>query len=204
MFKAIIFDFDGVIWDTYEMNYTLSKLFDPNITRQDFEDHHNGNVWAEPKIKISMDEVKILFEKQREIFTKNHLFPVKEILEKYAKESQIFILSSSSEKNIWDFLHLWEYDAYFTQILWVDTHKSKVEKFKIIFNKYNLLPKDCIFVTDTIGDIKEARHFDIVTIAVTWWYHPRKLLESENPNKIVENTQELEWVLEYLYKANGN
>lgn len=100
MFKALIFDFDGVVADTYEMNFTLSKLFDPKITRQDFEDHHNGNVWAEPKIKISSDEVKILFEKQREIFTKNHLFPLKEILEKYSKDCKIFILSSSSEKNI--------------------------------------------------------------------------------------------------------
>jgi beta-phosphoglucomutase-like phosphatase (HAD superfamily) len=100
MFKALIFDFDGVIGDTYDMNFTLSRLFDPGITKQDFEDHHNGNVWAEPKIKISMEEVKILFEKQREIFTKKHLFPVKEILGRYSQDAKIFIISSSSEKNI--------------------------------------------------------------------------------------------------------
>jgi phosphoglycolate phosphatase-like HAD superfamily hydrolase len=60
------------------------------------------------------------------------------------------------------------------------------------------LPKDCIFVTDTIGDIKEARHFDILSIAVTWWYHPRKLLLSEKPYQIVESPRELWVVLERL------
>lgn len=100
MFKALIFDFDGVIGDTYDLNYNLSRCFDPGISKQDFEDHHNGNVWAEPKIKITPEEVKILFQKQRELFTKDHLFPMRPLLEKFSKDHLIFIVSSSLEENI--------------------------------------------------------------------------------------------------------
>ena len=198
MLKALIFDFDGVIGDTYDLNYTLSRLFDPGISKQYFEDHHNGNVWAEPKIKITPEEVKILFQKQRELFTKDHLFPMRTLLETFSKDHQIFIVSSSLEENIEYVLGLWGYDVFINRILWVDTHRSKVEKFKIIFESYGLKSEECVFITDTIGDIKEWRHFSLTTIAVTWWYHPRELLESEHPYALADTIDELWEIIEKL------
>lgn len=76
MLKAILFDFDGVIGDTYAINYGLSKMFDPNISEQDFQDHHNGNVFTEPKIHFQEKDIPIFFEKQKQQFTKKCFFPI--------------------------------------------------------------------------------------------------------------------------------
>ncbi len=60
-----------------------------------------------------------------------------------------------------------------------------------MFEKYNLKPEECIFVTDTTGDIIEARKINLRTITVTWGYHNKELLESEYPFCIVDTPDEL-------------
>lgn len=54
-----------------------------------------------------------------------------------------------------------------------------------------MLPKDAVFITDTLGDIREARECDIDSIAVTWGFHERKTLEKGNPIVIVSDPREL-------------
>ncbi len=191
MLKAIIFDFDGVIWDTYEMNYTLSKLFDTHISERDFQDHHNGNVFETPKIKFKPEDIPVFFTKSREYFTENNIFPIQEVIQNLSKKYQLFIVSSTIDDNIEYFLKIGKINQYFLRILGCSTHPSKVEKFKMIFSEHNLQPDNCIFITDTIGDIKEARHLNLKTIAVTWGYHPKELLENEKPYILVDTPQEL-------------
>ena len=52
-----------------------------------------------------------------------------------------------------------------------DISRSKVDKFKLIKEKYNIDFSEMIFVTDTIGDLKEARVVGVPTIGVTWGVH---------------------------------
>ena len=61
MIKAIIFDFDGVIGDTYQINFDVSRLFDSNFSTQDFVDHHMGNVFEKPKINFKVEDIPIFF-----------------------------------------------------------------------------------------------------------------------------------------------
>ena len=62
---------------------------------------------------------------------------------------------------------------------------------KIIFSKYGIGAKDCLFITDTLGDLKEAAEVNIKTVAVTWGFHSLKTLEKGNPWVIVNTSQEL-------------
>lgn len=55
----------------------------------------------------------------------------------------------------------------------------------MLFQKYRYSPADCLFVTDTLGDILEAQEVGVRTVAVDFGYHPRSLLEEGEPWKII-------------------
>jgi len=198
MLKAIIFDFDGVIWDTYDINFSLSQFFDPSISEQDFQDHHNGNVFEQPKIRFKPEDIPIFFTKQKELFSRNHFFPIIDIIPTLGEKFKLFIVSSTLDANIVGFLELAWLNIYFQKILWKTTHKSKIEKFKMIFQEYGISENECVFITDTIGDIKEAKHLNIPCIAVNWWYHSLELLENEKPFAIAKTPEDIIQSIKYL------
>jgi len=70
-------------------------------------------------------------------------------LEKLSQDYTLFIISSNREYSIEKYLCHHEME-YFTEVLGGDFHKSKVEKFKYIFNKYDFSKDDCYFITDTL------------------------------------------------------
>ena len=62
MIKAVIFDFDGVIHDTFDfnlkwLNHFVNDNFKP-LTNQEFRDLHNGNSYnlriKNPKLKLCL------------------------------------------------------------------------------------------------------------------------------------------------------
>lgn len=191
MLKTIIFDFDGVIGDTYDIYYELCKEFFKDLSEQDFKDYHNGNVFQSNVMKWKPQDLAIFFEKQKQKFTKKHLFPLKKVISELQKKYQLLVISSTIDENVRYFLGLGGYNRYFQGIFGATTHKSKVEKFKMIFRQYSLKPKECLFITDTIGDIKEAKHVNVESIAVTWGYHDKELLSSQNPLAVVQKHDDL-------------
>jgi phosphoglycolate phosphatase-like HAD superfamily hydrolase len=48
--KAIVFDFDGVIADTYDFNMKITKNVGHAVNHEDFKAHHDGNCLEKPKI----------------------------------------------------------------------------------------------------------------------------------------------------------
>lgn len=191
MIKAIVFDFDGVLGDTYDIGFNIMKTIDKDLTEQVFKDHHKGNLYTESKIKFKEKDIPIFFEKQKQKFTKNHLLPFEKVLNRLERRFQLFVISSTIDENIKHFLKLRNYDRFFQKILGGTTHRSKVKKFKMIFSQYNLKPEECLFVTDTVGDIVEAKKVNVKTIGVTWGYHEEKLLFDQKPFAIVHNPEEL-------------
>ena len=85
---------------------------------------------------------------------------------------------------------------YFGDILGYDIETSKVKKFKTLFEKYNLNPKEVIFITDTVGDIDESREVGIGTIiAVADGYQDKKVLEAAHPTFLIDSIVKLEEVI---------
>lgn len=191
MVKAILFDFDGVIGDTYDINFAVSKAINGDITEQDFVEFCKGNAFESSKIKIEEKHMSSLSKEQRQRFTKKHLFPLEETLSELAKKFQLFIVSSTSDENIKLFLEMKKYDRFFHGIFGATTHRSKIKKFKMIFDQHNLTPEECLFVTDTVGDIIEARSVGVRTIGVTWGYHKEDLLSEQKPLAIAHDADEL-------------
>lgn len=59
--KVTIFDFDGVLADTYDFNKEITKKTGHDVSHEDFKAHHDGNVFEKPIIPFSEEDVLNFF-----------------------------------------------------------------------------------------------------------------------------------------------
>ena len=193
--KAIIFEFDGVIHDTYEMAYQINlKISGGNLTREQHRDFFNGNIFE----KVVVDEEKEKADSEQFYKLQNKAFEhlkidasVKSNLEKLSLRYLLFIISSNQEEALNIYFQNNKFVHIFKEILGAETHQSKVEKFKYLFEKYKFKAEDCVFVTDTLGDIIEGNKVGVKTIAVDFGFHKKDRLEKGKPFKIVSSFDEI-------------
>ncbi len=200
--KIVVFDLDGVLVDNMEIGKQSIFYQYPGITHDIYKDLHNGNFHEElskvtiPKRKETEEEETLRKQKYSEVKSRAPFYDgMLELLFELHSKGIIIALNSSAynraclpvfeRQNI---MHLFDF------IGTADVSKSKVEKFKMIKEKYAASGDDMIFVTDTLGDIKEADTSGIPTVAVTWGVHDRKYFAREehlNVLGIVDTVAEL-------------
>jgi len=191
--KAIIFDFDGVIQDTFDFHKgNMERFGNIELSDNEFKDLFSGNFFANKVNKTQNIDwpayTNFIYHGQSNLKIADE---TKETLLKLNKNYLLFIISSSKTKNIKDYLKNNKIVGIFKEVLGMDSHKSKIEKFKSIFAQYKLTADDCIFITDTLGDILEANAVGVKTIAVDFGFHDRETLSKGNPSKIVSSLDEL-------------
>ncbi len=193
--KAIIFDFDGVIHDTFELVYGLmAETVGNGLTKEEFRDLSDGNVHDHDR--INKNHINQYFQKQGKEYDYLKLEEnIKLFLEEIEKQFTLFIVSSNQEAVLDVYFHNNNFTHVFTEVLGVETHTSKIAKFDHIFEKHDLRVDECIFVTDTLGDIREGNKVGLRSIAVDFGFHERKRLEKGSPYKIVSSFDELEKVI---------
>ena len=197
--RNIIFDFDGVIADTFDINWALSKEHDENATLEDFIAHHDGNVFEEPRIAFDPERVHLFYSEYMKRLMPSHIAQASEPLKRLGEKYALYIISSNAELAITNVLERSGLLQLFTKIMGEKTHKSKVEKFKLLMSQYNITPENTVFVTDTLGDIREAHKVGIRTIAETFGFHNRERLEQGEPFKIVDSWDEIELAIFELH-----
>jgi len=185
--KAIIFDFDGVIHNTYDLAYKINVgIFGEKLTEDKYRDFFNGNIFKNKDLKKKDNDD--YFKLQNEAFKYLKIDEnIKNNLEKLHEKYALFIISSNQEEALNTYFQNNKFTHIFKEIMGAETHQSKVEKFKYLFEKYKLNMNDCVFVTDTLGDILEGNKAGIKTIAVDFGFHKRDRLEKGNPFKIVSS-----------------
>lgn len=189
--KTIIFDFDGVIHDTYKLVYNINlEISGGKLTEEKYRDFFNGNIFEH---ESNDDDVNDKFFKlQREAFKYLKIDEnIKSNLEKLSREYALFIISSNEEDTLSMYFQNNNFTHIFKEVLGLETHRSKVKKFEYLFEKYEIKADDCIFVTDTLGDILEGNKVGVRTIAVDFGFHKRDRLEKGNPFKIVSDFDEI-------------
>ncbi len=195
MIKTVIFDFDGVIHNTLEIAFKVNKKLNPHLTIEEYKNFFNGNFYksagilkGDKKLKSSNE----FFELQEIEF--NSLKIEKAIWENILKiknNYDLFIITSNREKTLRNYFERNNLSKVFKEILGFETHTSKVEKFKMLMKKYGITKDNCVFVTDTLGDILEAHKVGLRTIAVDFGFHERKRLEKGNPLTIISKFEEI-------------
>ena len=200
--KILVFDLDGVLFDTVEiMVQELLNVY-PGVTPEMAHNFFLGNIHEErEKIahlkKPETDEEKA--ERKRAYGIKKteaEMFSgMKELLEDlYAKGYVLVTNTSAAERNCTPLFERWGLQSLFTFHATIEVSTSKVEKFKIICERFSCKPTDLLFITDTIGDVREADTAGISTIVVTWGAHTRNDFNKEphtNVVAIVDSVEEL-------------
>ncbi|NQV91720.1 HAD family hydrolase [Candidatus Woesearchaeota archaeon] len=190
MVKAVIFDFDGVICNTLDLAYSINNKIFPEMSLDDYKDLFNGNVYKNGN--FTPESIKEFFKQQDEKFQELKIENyVKEELQKIKESYPLFIISSNMEHSLNIVFQNNQMTTIFNQVFGTETEKSKVKKFELLLHQENLKSEDCIFITDTLGDIKEASKLNIKTIAVDFGFHERARLEQGNPFKIISDFKEI-------------
>ncbi len=195
MRTAILFDFDGVIADTFAMNYEVSRSFDPSLTEDEYRARFLGNInnyrsWGDDGERRKNDEA--FFSRYIPKLLAADMYPeMTAVIKELAKDHMLFIVSSTLTAPIAAFLEREGLGGFFSGIYGNDVHRSKVEKIKMALSGHSLEPSGCVFVTDTVGDIREARTCGVDSIAVSWGFHDALLLGSEHPFGVAHSADDL-------------
>lgn len=193
----VIFDFDGVIVDSFAPAFRVNKYICPNITEDDYRRGFEGNIndWKMPTNFHSdkcRHDVDFFTTYNPSMKTELQIVPgIDEVINQLGAKYTMTIISSSLSEPIREFLEKNNLAKNFVQILGNDVHTSKVTKMEMVFKDYEIEPKDCVFITDTLGDMREAEKVRVNTIGVTWGFHTLETLLKGNYFQLVHAPAEL-------------
>ncbi len=204
---VIIFDLDGVLFDSMDM--ALKYILDlyPGFTSEMQKELLCGNFHEEmQKIKIpkkseteeERDNRKLLYSQKK---SEVPMYPgAKDLLEELHQKKYILVLNTSAvNRNCLPLLEKNSITSLFDFLATAEISKSKVDKFKLIEEKYGLDKEHLLFVTDTLGDIREADVANISTIAVTWGAHDRDYFGREDHKNLIKVVDSFDQLREVIY-----
>ena len=196
--QTVLFDFDGVIADSFAAAHGTAQAYCKHNTEDSYRKHFEGNAW-DSFLSIKLDDHEGCNHELDWWSTYSSIFAEKgglflgmdATVKRLASEHRLVIVSSAVESVIVPFLEKHGLREQFDGIYDADVHRSKSEKIGMIFEKYDIGPNDCVMITDSKGDILEAREKDVESIAVTWGFNNYDVLLSGEPFRIVRLPDEL-------------
>jgi phosphoglycolate phosphatase len=201
--KTIIFDFDGVIVDSFTTAFNcLRSLHEkyqlPTLTKEKLEELFDGNLWENhARLGLEATQEKNLKEDLKKLLGNAQagmpfFAGMSKILTQLSKQYTLVILSSNHAATIKLLLEREGVTHTISDVSGTETPGSKREKIQQLTQGSD---GNTFFVTDTRGDILEAHGLPIHIVAVTWGYHSQERLAQAQPDMVVHSPEEL---LEYL------
>ncbi len=192
--KHVLFDFDGVIVDSFEVAYeTMLHFQEYEVTRDQYRQLFYGNIYetTEPKITVGVSE-EFFGIYEPKLLELNPFDGMAEVLHQANEHGHtVSIVSSSLNGPIERFLQKYDLDKYVGDVYGADVDRSKVKKIRMALEKHNAQPQESVFVTDTLGDIREATEVHVPSIGVSWGFHDKDTLLKGEPLAVVDSAQEL-------------
>lgn len=198
--KLLIFDFDGVIADSFGCFYPMIRdgmaSVGISISEEEYRNLFLQNVHRGFKDFINDDTKYRKFLDYRKKHYTDYYKPdifhgaagfLKKIRENNYKTA---ICSSGQREVVLKTLNINKIKKCFDMIL-VTNEYTKENMIKEILGKFKVKPKETIMITDTIGDIKIAKKMGLKNIAVTWGFHSKKILKSAKPDFMADTFEEL-------------
>jgi len=194
--RFVLFDFDGVITDSFRVCLETAQMRCPHLTEEEYRGLFEGSIDERrkamkhtPECRLDLDFFSIYTPRMmREASVVEGMAEaVRELSPSYG----LVIISSTVTASIRSLLDKFGLTDCFAEILGSDIRSSKADKIKMIMNQFKLSAEDCVFVTDTLGDIGEASQVGVGSIAVSWGFHSRERLERGKPFRVVEKPEDL-------------
>lgn len=190
--KNIIFDFDGVLLRNTKLMFKINQETLGDFTWDNFKDSFNGNTLDYYR-DVSKKNIEFFYRRWSEVLKNEKIdnesinFLIKN------KEKRKFIISSNKENILNKIINNSNLKNVFLKIMGKETNTSKIKKFLILKKEYNINFNETLFITDSLGDLKEASAFpELKTIGVTWGVHDKDRLKDGSPNLICDSWEEIE------------
>lgn len=201
MNKVVIFDFDGVLADSFRSVYTINKLsaefVSKKITEEDYNKMFIGKFHCNLYnfLDLNEEELKIFSQHKNKIYSNHYeqadLFKfAPDLIKNLSKIAPLAIVSSAPEKEIRKMLFKYNLVDNFFMILGTNM-EGKVKNIKKCVNSVNADDKHSFFISDTVGDINDGKEAGVKTIAVTWGFHSGDILRKAMPEFVVSDYREI-------------
>ena len=196
--KVIVFDLDGVLFDSVAITSSYMRVLYPGMTSEKMNEILSGNFHEEmKKYEAANPDQKLVQTKEEkdkryaEYVSKKSTAPlypgIKDLLDHLVNnEFTLTINTSAFERNCLPLLENTGIKSFFDFVATREISPSKVEKFKMIAQKYNILLADMLFITDTLGDVREAKEAGVPTIAVTYGAHGAEFFSKKDNENLLE------------------
>jgi phosphoglycolate phosphatase-like HAD superfamily hydrolase len=206
----LVFDFDGTIADTFELVLNIfqeisGRIFSKEEVRRS-RDLSTKEILKE--LKIPVLKIPFFTKKARQHLGERILLArpfegLSEILEELDKVGyRKVILTSNSRDNVTKFLHKYQLEDLFQEV-WADIGIfSKVKAFRKLAKQENRELDQIVSIGDEIRDIEAAKKTGVISVAVTWGFDSKKLLQKTEPDFLVEQPEELRRVVKIIQKNN--
>jgi phosphoglycolate phosphatase len=199
--KNIIFDFDGVIADSFEIfKEALQEVLNrPNDFSAKEEDELRSLKTLEvmQRLGVKKWQLPIGVIKGRRGLEKrkdrvNVFEDMPETLRKLKSDNyKLFILTSSNEKSVNSLLSRYDLGDTMTHIYSSASLLGKSKNLKKIIRREKLILDQCVYVGDETRDIDAAKQIGMKSIAVSWGYNSLIALKSVHPDRIVKKPSDL-------------
>ncbi len=207
LYKCVIFDFDGVIIDSHELQkkalkYSFNKVNRNGEPPYDEFFFNSGNSLENIFINLELPKTMISFyrkycnehidniELQKNI--ENLLFNLK------INKIKCALCTGKDRSRTIKILKFFNIIKYFDVVICsddVEKPKPYSDSVERIISDLNVLKKDTIFVGDSINDISCAKNSSINSVAVTWGDMNESDLIQFTPTYVVRSIEELEKIL---------
>lgn len=204
--KLVIFDFDGVIADSFDAwhkihAYAFKKALGKTFTREQYKDcfldELNKGFRKFAGSATNYQKLNDFKNAHREVFSKYFLrmklFAFVKILLLSLKKigvKLVIVTSSTNPSGTVKLLKKFKLDENFATVLFSEGN-NKIGRLRKILKKFKFSPQNTYFVTDTYNDIKWGNKIGINTIGVLWGFHDRKTLIKAKPNFIAGNYKDI-------------
>lgn len=204
MIKAVLFDVDGVLIDSFEANLRfyqdiMAKFGYPRPTREEYLPmFHMPMLEVLAQMTKSDDEVKIRSMwkagKTREVPYPLDLVrsqpKIREVIEELANDYQLGIVTSRVRGGVYEIPPIGELEKYFkTLICYEDTEKHKPDPDPLLLAAAKLdIPSEyCVYVGDSQSDMTAAKSAKMKTIL----YSPKNYQGADIQTSVFEEIPKL-------------
>ena len=207
MVKAVVFDFDGTLADSFEV---FVEVLAETINRQPFTSQEivdlRGLSTREimRQLQVKKWQLPRLATRGRRLLGNRmgrvEPFPgIDNILSQLHKAGcKIYILSTNDTPNIQNFINKYGFEEYITKVYGDIGLFAKVKWLKKLLKQEGLAANECVYIGDETRDLEATRKVGIKCVAVSWGYGNPELLSKYNPYALAKDPSDLLRILKTI------